>query len=141
MNHKINRNYNDALGKLNLDYNKPVYLCNNSEIATCLICNRNYHEGAVNMIDYDVDVCVHCEPQYKFSIDPDGESPDFLFELNEEVRCNDNPLVFIVENRIIQEHTDGSHLYVLRLKNDNNQMYTANSRMLKRVHCTGTDPA
>ncbi|MGM1023152.1 MAG: hypothetical protein ACQEXV_22200 [Bacillota bacterium] len=133
MKHKINRNYNIVLGNLNLDCNKPIYLCDKSEIATCLICNRNYHEGAVNMIDYEVDVCIHCEPKYKQRLD----GPEFDYALKEEVTCDVNPdwglpndTKFVVASRIVEE--EGNHLYILRLENDNGQRYEAWAMMLQK---------
>lgn len=30
----------------------------------CMICNQLFHEADVNIIDYEDDVCIHCEPAY-----------------------------------------------------------------------------
>lgn len=63
-NQKMSRNYDAILGKLNIDRKEPIAVCDESEIATCQICLKNYHEEAINMVDYDDDVCTHCEPEY-----------------------------------------------------------------------------
>ena len=31
------------------------------EIATCAVCGNEFPEGEINMMDYDVDMCVTCE--------------------------------------------------------------------------------
>jgi len=31
------------------------------EIVTCQHCCKKYHEKDVNMVDYDLDTCIHCE--------------------------------------------------------------------------------
>ncbi|QDS35234.1 hypothetical protein [Brevibacillus brevis] len=35
------------------------------EIATCTVCGGDYHERDVNLIDYEDDVCIVCEPKFK----------------------------------------------------------------------------
>lgn len=35
------------------------------EIASCADCGLEYHENEVNMVDYDIDLCVNCESHYK----------------------------------------------------------------------------
>ena len=30
----------------------------------CMICNKLFHEADVNIVDYEDDVCIHCEPTY-----------------------------------------------------------------------------
>lgn len=35
------------------------------ELATCSMCGKTSHENEINMIDYDLDVCVTCEKENK----------------------------------------------------------------------------
>lgn len=35
------------------------------EIASCSVCAKDYHEGEVNMIDYEDDVCQNCLQKYE----------------------------------------------------------------------------
>ena len=34
------------------------------KIITCSICGENFHESEVNIIDYDLDLCVSCEKAF-----------------------------------------------------------------------------
>lgn len=31
------------------------------DLATCAVCGIDFHENSINMMDYPVDMCVHCE--------------------------------------------------------------------------------
>ncbi|MFS0783325.1 hypothetical protein [Bacillus sp. 1P06AnD] len=33
-------------------------------IITCSMCGKNYEEEDVNIIDYDLDLCIHCEKEH-----------------------------------------------------------------------------
>ncbi|MDC3424228.1 hypothetical protein NC797_06865 [Aquibacillus sp. 3ASR75-11] len=33
-------------------------------IITCSVCGRNFDEGDVNIIDYDLDLCISCEKKH-----------------------------------------------------------------------------
>lgn len=35
------------------------------EKATCSVCGYTFHENDINMIDYEMDLCVLCELQFK----------------------------------------------------------------------------
>jgi hypothetical protein len=43
-------------------------LAEDDEIASCTICTNDFHENDVNLIDYQDDVCIVCEPKYKLSL-------------------------------------------------------------------------
>lgn len=40
-------------------------MAEDDEIATCSVCGRDFHERDINLVDYDDDVCIVCEPHYK----------------------------------------------------------------------------
>jgi hypothetical protein len=33
-------------------------------IITCSVCGKNYHENEVNIIDFDLDLCINCEKEH-----------------------------------------------------------------------------
>lgn len=41
---------------------------NQDELATCSVCGKTLHETNINMIDYDIDVCLDCEESIKDTV-------------------------------------------------------------------------
>lgn len=63
------------------------------EVVTCSICGIDYDEGKVNLVDYDDDVCIHCEPKYKEELKTKVVYAN-LFKIrvavfNSETNCNE----------------------------------------------------
>ncbi|MFB5761079.1 hypothetical protein [Paenibacillus medicaginis] len=47
------------------DHYIAYLLSEKDEVATCAVCGQTYHENQVNLVDYEEDVCMLCEPKYK----------------------------------------------------------------------------
>ncbi|MDR6779376.1 hypothetical protein J2W98_003656 [Paenibacillus peoriae] len=50
------------------DHYISYLLAEEDEIIMCTVCNQNYYEGDVNIVDYEDDMCILCEAKYKETI-------------------------------------------------------------------------